>query len=420
MLFLHHERAHSYGRAATMGGLKNVSSDGPFDVLRNPATMSQNRTPVLGLGGLYNFMNSTSSSSSVEFVGKTDVFFDIEGPDNRFYQGNLSFLLPLSGEMTAGIGLFYGHNSSNHTRRSGDTAGNYPSTETSDQDTDTVTLHLPLSYRLTGRLSAGIRFTTTIEQETTKEDRVSYAMGSLNETRSQEETQRTIGLGFVMGIYYKTGTTELGISLNAGEYGFTAFRYRHFREEPSSPSNNYDISGNTSFGGNYTRGVGLSAGVCRRFFQSFGAAFELEITMPVNYVNTVKFNSNNDYQKTNQFSDQSPVYALRTGFEYTFFTGLTAGLGIEAQYSRFSEKQTTINNYNNNTLDIYSFLLFSGIHYSFNPGTTVSLLCLGNHQRMNMDMKSVSSNSTGTETMLLKLKAVYTGLSAGLALTQAL
>lgn len=334
------------GSATIMGNLQTVSSDGPFDVIRNPAAMAFNGTSAGMVFGL-NPYTYDSSPNSISLALNHSIIgdFTISGTSSNYKMNssngfNQEFALSIKAAnmITFGIAQVTGLRrrdtsstlTANVTSPVTDTLSSIQNEETDIIISQTYT---SLGIRLTDSISLGVNIQLGFRKTDT---RIDETMTTSSENRNSviENSTESLWGELNAGFLHRGSRHQTGVNIYSGKFSWTRFSFHNTLNDIVNSANNFDVYASLPYRSNYTEGTGIVAGHYWRFNSFLAAAVEGGISLPNKYKYNSLQNEKGNYYNSDNTVDRKISFLASAGIELNPIKNLTIGLGGSYQNSR--------------------------------------------------------------------------------------
>lgn len=319
------------GTAAIMGNLQTVSTDGPFDAIRNPAAMAFGGTSA----GINFFFSPWSGDKTEETVKNISV---IQGGtpltiDSTQYDPSLdkktvltqtfATTISLSDMFSLGLGITsFFKDQENSILQSFTVLPSTMGMDINSRSKDTVyNTYFSLGVQLTKTISMGYSLNFSIGNEENDAESVGFTKIGAAATVYDTPSYSHNSIGNISGeisayFMHKTGAHQTGINLYSGTYSWIDFS-----------AEGGGMSFDTDFAGSYSKGASLMAGHYWRFSPFIAAAFETGITIPTKFT-PYSYNSTAPTFSDKQIKLEGLTILASAGVEINPLKKLTTGFGL--------------------------------------------------------------------------------------------
>jgi len=364
-----------------MGNLQTVSTDGPFDAIRNPAAMAFGGTSA----GI-NFFFSPWSGDKTEETVKNISIIQAGTPltiDSTQYDPSLDkktvmtqvFATTISlGDMfTLGLGVSSSFKDQENSIIQSFTVpvSATKGMEVNSRSKDTVyDTYFSLGVQLTKTISMGYSLNFSIGNEENDAESTGFTKIGAAATIYDTPSYSYNSIGNISGeisayFLHKTGAHQTGVNLYSGTYSWIDYS-----------ADGGGTSFDTDFAGSYSKGASLMAGHYWSFSPLIAAAFEAGISIPVkstpySYNNTAIPYSNKQIKLEGMTIlasvgvEINPLKKLTTGFGLTYINTRGGNRSITSG-SGYLEDSTT--NYQVNAVNTtagVTYEIFAGMEVNF-------------------------------------------------------
>ncbi len=424
--------AAARGKATMMGQLKTVSTDGPFDVIRNPAAMAFNGTSAgiqFGIspytGNESSITNTVALNNSVagDFtVTSADAGYNLT--DSTMFAQEFALAISFTDKITFGIGEITGFQreesvSTFNVVVSLPVADTLARSQNEETDTTTFLTYASLGIRLTDTMSLGFNFNFGIRSSNTRAN-TSLSFSTMSQTSSVDNSTDSMWGEVTAAFLHKGNRHQTGVNIYSGRYSGTRFSYHDSLNDITTPANNYDISANVPYSGSYSSGAGLVAGHYWRFNSLIAAAVEAGIGIPNEFTFTTLHSGNGFYYNAENIMDENISFLVSAGLELNILKNLTIAFGGSYQNSSGTSKhivnETGIFTQNDRTkFNIHAINSTAGISLEVLPGMEVIFSALAVYLRQSSTADSVQTEidtstttiTTNTETLLETVQVAF-------------
>lgn len=463
------------GLATSMGQLQTVSTDGAFDVLRNPATLAnQKKENSIGLGIMNLFYNSYDISNSVdtnvdmEFTGGDlemdlnetdfDMAFDYEISMPCSLTGSAAYSRRITDNLTIGAAISETYeketiknNMTTSIFLSGTVTSPFSGTmemtsashgrEEEEHNTYITSFTPAGAFMITDKLSGGLQFSIENKYQKSKHDDNSEAeevpcfnsscdpadIVTSEENSSSENITQSYKAGLGTGLYYKSETRELGIIMTFGEYSWekNSYESKYFNDSTDDEDDeNYSIDDSLKYKGNYTEGPSFFAGYYQRLNSILAIAIEAGIAIPVEYNYTTLSDNGGEYIEEDVTFQKKLYYTAAAGLEFDITGSLKIGTGFryikmnETEKSESRTANSSSTSEEDNKFDIYSGTL--GVVYNYEDTLSFTLFSALYYIKID-GTSNIKTNESDTGSkmdmkmdleMEMKIKEIFAGVSA--------
>lgn len=361
----HQQVFETQGIASSMGKLSTVSSDGPFDVLRNPATLTTQKEDNAGVISISREAYSNFNSSADASVGISDKTIYLSGyPDpclTKTTVRDISFSSDMSRELSMNGGIAYSRritdnlsagiaaNGATETMKNKNTLDMYMHTVITDtitnmdiytaddqmySDTEeteknqTANLAFAVAYKFLNKYSAGIQ--TKVQyfknEKTSNEESFSRHEASIKKTKDYNEIiSPIIGLGFL----YKDNAQEAGLLITSGRYMWERKDNELKYYDTIDPSNDYELNNSKLKKGKYIEGPGIIAGYYLQLIPLIGLAAEAGFILPLKYKEHIlkDLSEERNYFEAESNVEKKFTFMINGGIKLNPYKDLTVALG---------------------------------------------------------------------------------------------
>jgi|GEM_PF-2707415 len=376
------------GTATMMGNLQTVSTDGPFDAIRNPAAMAFGGTSA----GINFFFSPWSGASNDVKLKSISVIIGGETPTSLTAQSKSSLdkktvmnqefatVIRMSDMFFLGIGVTaHSKNQENNIDQS--TSGVFPvagaltySQNLEIRNSETAySTHFSLGVKLTETISMGYALNVAITNNENNFSIYNFDSISGGSNSSGNDSRGTISGEISAYFMHKTGTHQTGVNLNSGNYSWIDY-------SAESDGFSYD----TNFAGSYSSGASLVAGHYWRFSPLIAAAFEAGVAIPAKYtpysynntalsISIKQTELNGLTILTSMGIEINPLKKLTTSLGLTYINTRGGSRNISSGVGELTDSTT---NYTVNVIKTTAgaqYTIFAGMEVNF----TASLVWLG-------------------------------------------
>ncbi len=383
------------GTATMMGNLQTVSTDGPFDAIRNPAAMAFGGTSA----GINFFFSPWADAKTTEKVKNISVVisgtpvtilgvkYDPNLDKKTVMTQEFATTIRMSDTFSLGLGVTALYkNQENSIIQSFTTPATLPAITESNgmmvdnRNKETVyTTYFSLGIQLTKTISMGYNLNFSIGNEET--DRLQEGFTQTDSDPivmdgSPWGTHNSMGnISGEISAYFmhKTGNHQTGVNLYSGTYSWIDY---------SAEIGGFSL--NTDFAGSYSSGASLVAGHYWRFSPLLAAAFEAGVSIPVKYT-PYSYNNTALSVSVKETELNGLTILASTGIEINPLKKLTTSLGLTYINTRGGSRSISsgggelTDSTTNFTINVVKttagaqYTVFSGMEINF----TASLIWIG-------------------------------------------
>ncbi len=342
----HQQIFETQGMASSMGRITTVSTDGPFDVLRNPAILTAQKENNAAAAGIsreaYNNFDS-SINADVTLLGQnnislTGISFSSDFAREFYMNCGIAYSRRFTDNFSAGIaasGTAETMKNKNTTRMDvsittpGYTADlrRYSYAEETERN-KTAYAAISAGYKFLSNLSAGIQIKAEYqrsEKSSTEETFAPNESSTVKTKKSDETASPVIGLG----LHYRDSLQEAGLLLTSGRYLWERTADKTYYHDELDSSNNYDLKNNKLKDPKYTEGPGIIAGYYIQLNPLIGLALEAGCVFPRTYKkHTLMYLSEEkNYYDAETEVENKFAFMVNGGIKLNPYKDITAALG---------------------------------------------------------------------------------------------
>ncbi len=411
--------------ARSMGFLETVSTDGTFDVTRNPATLiNQTGQNSIAFGledQLYNSydmsqtaeidfnIDSTSSDLQIDDL-EYNQSFDPEMELPYSFTGALAYSGKISDDVFAGAALSYGYEKEiyknkmrNEMTMTGlliDYSEDFVMNSSGKSATEETSYNTAwgftpsLAYRITDFISIGLKAEVGYETDEMKgeDDSINEeafcvdsscdpADASTTQERTDYETlSKTTIASMGIGGYYRTAEMEFGLLLSPGTYTWDKTSYKQKNNKDSTDDeedSSYDIKKNITYQRNYTEGPSIAAGYLMRLGSYFAFAVEAAYVIPVKYDYKSAEAEEGQYLDRKNEVEKKYTYWASAGVEIDYSDSFKIGIGCRYTTGKETgDEKISETGYSSKTTTEEKYNIISGIigfNYFYSPFLSFSV-----------------------------------------------
>jgi len=406
----------AHGIASSTGLLETVSSDGPFDAMRSPATLSSMKTDnVFGVSVNYDLTNNYKTSGSVSFTGFNDASYSVKDPNYSFWNVLAAYETKLAKETILGLAIGVKNSSLEYDRSL--TLQKNPPQDVYDQNINTKTnafdLNASLCQNISNEISAGLKLHVNHSLPNSNST-LSHSWNS-RETESEEleiNTKYTTA-DLSLGLMYKKDNTQIGVNLlllglsqitNSKEYKYS---------DNNNANNSYNVDDMNTNGNVITRRPELAVGLHQRISTLFAFAAEGGLIFENQYKLKQLYVVDRKYQEFDTKYIYASTYFIKIGGEFNITNDITFALGGVYSPYEYKINYTLVNSNKNksyftekNKFD--RFILTLGGEYKVDK--TLSLALFAETDFYNQKWTDYRKYTTSREEYTSKLDATETYL----------
>ncbi len=446
----------AYGKAYISGRLQTVSTDGLFDVIRNPAILTtQKEDNSFGVGLLREAFNSYDIMSSIDTdasfpdpIGPiivdnvySDQSIDIDISKTLSINGALAYTRKISDNLFMGLAVsemsereernirFETSAIINGTISTNPLVMNISSVNNTIQEVSSnkTNFYSSFGYKIIKNLSAGLQanfeyiYDKSIEDSENFEVRNTYINNNPLPTEFSEyynyseQITKTISATIGLGFLYNTKEQDIGLVVSSGKYSFIKQKYNHRSEDMTNYTLEYDISDSTPYKGVYVENAGITAGYRRQVTSFFGIALEAGCGLPRKYKETfLKADESREaYYEEEKTIEKKVMYRCNGGFEFNMNKNMTIGIGGVYYNFKLEEEVERDNTTEVTDIDVDVFIGTFGVDHRITKNSKITIST--EFQRFKYDIGMRSSNVIQNYKMELSEKNKVNQFNMGLA-----
>ncbi len=418
----------AYGRAYNMGRLQTVSTNGPFDVMRNPAVLAtQEANNVFGVGiacGTYSSYDTLSSidtdlnmteldpSRPIDQIS-TDGSIDTSFTKTLSLTGAMAYSKKITENLCAGLAVgqlveneemdikivqsiifsgttlptlspyTYTVNSTRYQKQKNysSTTNCMPSFGYRISRHNSIGLHINMEYIYKIKEEKSTVYGEEVSTTNPDPPIVTEERTDLTKESKSKSISATIGLGYLL----KTDDQEIGLLISSGKFSFIKNIYK-------DKSQDYDISESTPYKGDYVENTGITAGYYRRITSFLGIALEAGYNLPREYKETVFIleEGTDIYEEEEKSVNREHMYKLSGGIEINLSQHMKLGVGGTFYTFQGIEKLEKSSSDEESTMKIDIYIGTSGIDHRISENSKLTIYTEFQYFENEMKMKSTS------------------------------
>lgn len=384
------ETLFARGKGSSMGNIRSVASDGPFDAARNPALLPLLAENSAGAYFSYKYFSGIETDSSQNISINNPGIASIEttnysasDPDITGMSGHVACTFAFDNTSIgfaateSGKDQYSTIKNKSYTELSGTLGGTTPVTLNIKSESETEEINpafaASLGFRLSNENLIGFQIiiTTLNKVEKSKSDLIT---AGYNESK-QEIIKKDRGISAEIGLGYlkKTDNTQIGLLIESGNFSWIKKNadYNYYKNDYVT-SSEYTGKSSRSIDGEHTTGINLTAGGFSRINSFIALAFEASLRMADVFTDKdMQLNTDIDppvFEKKSNTITIKNTYSIGGGVEINPVNDLAFMLGIGRINSGSESSDNSYMDYDNGAWGFnsyqYSFLTY-GIYYKF-------------------------------------------------------